>query len=132
MSMPERESTKHGPHLDDEMGHEVKGLVQGGRTTHAEEWKEPEPTDGMRVRRADLDPQAGIDPDDVERRSELARVLTRDAFPADRDELVGYLADKAASDRLVAEVRALPGGVRYATVGEVARALGLDVEDHRF
>ena len=129
MSMPERESTKHRPRLDDEMGHEVKGLVQGGRTTHAEEWKEPEPTDGMRGRRADRD-RRHIDPDDVGQRA--ARVLTRDESPADRDELVGYLADKAAPDRLVAEVRALPGGVRYATVGEVALALGLDVEDHRF
>ena len=37
----ERGSSKHGPRLDDEQKHETEGLVRGGGSTHAEEWKQP-------------------------------------------------------------------------------------------
>src|SRR5439155_22553693 len=33
----ERGSSKHGPHLDEQMEHEVRGIVQGGSDSHAEE-----------------------------------------------------------------------------------------------
>ncbi|HEX5741118.1 MAG TPA: hypothetical protein VFY17_06130 [Pilimelia sp.] len=40
----ERGSTKHGPRLDDEMRHEVDGVIKGGLGGgRAEEYREPEP-----------------------------------------------------------------------------------------
>ena len=39
----ERGSTKHGAQLDEALKHETDGMVSGGRSTHAEEWKSAEP-----------------------------------------------------------------------------------------
>src|SRR5207248_9963982 len=39
----DRGNSKHGPRLDDEMEHEVRGILQGGVDTRAEEWHDPEP-----------------------------------------------------------------------------------------
>jgi len=40
----ERGSDKHSPLRDDQLKHETEGLVRASRTTHAEEWKDPEPS----------------------------------------------------------------------------------------
>ena len=37
-------STKHSPREDDELKHELEGMMRAGRSTHAEEWKDPEPS----------------------------------------------------------------------------------------
>lgn len=86
----ERGNTKHGPAHDQEMARETRGLVHGGaHRAHAEEWREPEPaSEGFPpVRRGD-----GANPRpqgrDFELRNELARVLTRDSFPAGRDAVL--------------------------------------------
>jgi hypothetical protein len=39
----QRGSDTHGPRLDDEMAHEVEGMVRGNRPSRAEEWRDPEP-----------------------------------------------------------------------------------------
>ena len=36
-------STKHSARLDDQLQHEVEGMVRSGRSTHAQEWADPEP-----------------------------------------------------------------------------------------
>jgi hypothetical protein len=38
-----RESAKHSPREDDELKHELRGMLQGNRPTRAEEWRDPEP-----------------------------------------------------------------------------------------
>ena len=52
----ERGSSKHGPHVDDQMKHEDQGLIQGNQPPHAEEWRDTEPlpddTDDPEVARA--------------------------------------------------------------------------------
>jgi Protein of unknown function (DUF2795) len=127
--MPPRESSKHGPLLDEQMAHETEGLVRGGRTTHAEEWKETEPTEPVPHRHAEAPGQPTASRgDDVELRSALARALTRSAFPADREEIVAHLERTSAEQELIDEATRLPGERRYANVGEVARALGLVTE----
>jgi Protein of unknown function (DUF2795) len=127
--MPPRESSKHGPLLDEQMAHETEGLVRGGHETHAEEWKETEPTGPTSHRRANPPGTPHLaDGDDLERRSELARALTRSVFPADRDAIVAHLERTGAEQELIDEARTLPGGRRYGNVGEVARALGLETE----
>ncbi|MDV3126952.1 hypothetical protein M1247_18665 [Mycobacterium sp. 21AC1] len=39
----ERESSKHSPREDDELKHELRGTLQGNRSSRAEEWRDPEP-----------------------------------------------------------------------------------------
>lgn len=124
----ERGNTKHGPAHDQEMAHETEGLVRGGvHGTHAEEWREPEPVDeGVPpVRRGD-----GANPEpsgrDYELRHELARVLTRDWFPADRDAVVARLADSEAPRDLVDRVAARPGSESYENPRDVLVALGIN------
>ena len=64
--------------------------------------------------------------DAIELRSELARLLTRDEFPVDRDGLLAILDDKGATPALVALVRRrLPDGKRYHSTRELLEAVGL-------
>lgn len=63
--MVERGNTTHGSALDDQMKHETQALRQGGRSGHAEEFRETEPlpddTDSQEVREAareNLPPEA--------------------------------------------------------------------------
>ncbi|OPC79697.1 hypothetical protein B4N89_00925 [Embleya scabrispora] len=74
----------------------------------------------------------GMTPGDVELRSELARHLGRDVYPATRDSLLATLRDNNASDDLVRIATGLPDDdTRYANMQDVARALGLGTEEHR-
>jgi Protein of unknown function (DUF2795) len=137
----DRGSDKHNPRLDEEMKHEVAGLVQGGKDTHAEEWASPEPAgeDQPAVDRDAGTAVHGAVPDgmsdaDVEGRSQLATYLTPGAFPGVREQLLGHVLDASAPDAVVEEVRALPAGREFTSVGEVWRTLhgGGHVEEHRF
>src|SRR5947209_383886 len=77
----ERGSDKVSPRADDELKHQTQGLVRSGHTTHAEEWKDPEPI-GEDQPDADLAPDgtlhggtpAGMSADDVEGSAELAAI----------------------------------------------------------
>lgn len=39
----QRDSDLHGPRQDDELEHELRGLLQGNKPSRAEEWHDPEP-----------------------------------------------------------------------------------------
>jgi hypothetical protein len=74
----------------------------------------------------------GMSPRDVELRSELARHLGRDVFPANREELLGTLRENNASDEVVQSITGLPDDdTRYSNMQDVARGLGLGTETHR-
>src|SRR3712207_7832299 len=87
-------STKHSPRVDEELEHEMQGMLRGERATRAEEWREVEP-------QAEGDPDidrvpdgaytggtpVGMDPDAVAARAELARWLTRADFPSTGPEI---------------------------------------------
>ena len=132
-------SDKHGPRQDDELKHETRGLVQGGRSTRAEEWRDPEPS-GEDQPDADFAPNStltggvpdGITPEGVEQRSELAAHLGKEVYPANRDELIDRLRENNAPDRLIAALRDLPSDTKYENAGKIASALGLGHESHRF
>jgi Protein of unknown function (DUF2795) len=128
-------STKHSARLDDEMQHEVEGMVRSGRSTHAEEWTDPEPPaegepdvdaapDGTMVGGT----PAGMDADAVVARTELARWLDRADFPSTGPQLVEAARDHRAPDAVVAELERLPGGETYERIGDVVRALGYPTE----
>lgn len=135
----QRGSNQSGPRLDEERQREVGGLVSGGHESHAQEWKESEPAgedqpEADRAPGTDLSGQAppGMSPQDVAVRSDLARHLGRDAFPAGKDTLIERLREHGATDRLVGAVATLPPGIEYQNVQEVVAALGLGTEDQRF
>jgi len=39
----ERGNTKHGPRQDEQLAHEIEGMVRGGRPSWVEPWRNPEP-----------------------------------------------------------------------------------------
>jgi hypothetical protein len=128
-------STKHSPRVDEEMEHEVQGLLKAERATRAEEWREVEPqAEGDPD--VDSDPNGtltggtpvGMDADAVTARAELARWLVRADFPADGPALVEAARDHRAPDVVVDELQRLPEGQSYERVGDVVRALGYPTE----
>jgi len=128
-------STKHNPRVDEELEHEVQGLLKGGRATRSEEWREVEPV-AEGDPDIDADPQGsltggtpvGMDADAVAARAELARWLDRADFPATGPGLVEAALDHRAPDAVVAELQRLPEGETYERVGDVVRALGYPTE----
>ncbi len=127
----ERGSDKHGRLLDEELKHEVEGIVRSGRSTHAEEWADPEPS-------ADGDPDVdraphgsltggvppGITPEDVEGRSELAQHLPPSAFPATAQALRAYAEENHAPASVLGLLEQAPADQEFPTVGALWAALG--------
>ncbi|MGK5111088.1 MULTISPECIES: DUF2795 domain-containing protein [unclassified Geodermatophilus] len=128
-------STKHSPRVDEELEHEIQGMLKGQHATRAEEWREVEP-----VAEGDPDLTAdpsgtlvggtpvGMDADAVVARAELARWLDRADFPNTGPGLVEAALDHRAPDAVVDELRRLPEGDTYERVGDVVRALGYPTE----
>ena len=128
-------STKHSPRVDEELEHEMQGMLKAERGTRAEEWREVEPS-AEGEPDIDANPNGtlvggtpvGMDADAVVRRAELARWLDRADFPSDGPALVEAARDHRAPDAVVAELERLPEGETYERIGDVARALGYPTE----
>jgi len=135
----DRGSDKHSPMRDDQLKHETEGLVRAGHSTHAEEWKDPEPS-GEDQPDSDLVPDgtmhgatpAGTTPDDIEGRAELAGYLGKDCYPMVREQVINLAMDRQAPDRVVDLVRRLPSGREFHNVNEIWIAVGGGVESERF
>ncbi|MEU9437555.1 DUF2795 domain-containing protein [Streptomyces sp. NPDC048253] len=120
----QRGSDRLSVHRDDEMKHELQGLLRSGHPTRVEEWHDPEPS-------AEDDPEIwggpvvpGSSRATLETvRLELARTLGRSSFPAGAGALAVGLRRKNAPDALVDAVRQLPDKARYTNVQELAEAL---------
>lgn len=128
-------STKHSPRVDEELEHEVQGLLKAERATRSEEWRETEP---VAEGEPDLsaDPTGalvggtpeGMDADAVVARTELARWLDRADFPSTGPQLVEAARDHRAPEAVAAELARLPEGETFERVGDVVRALGYPTE----
>ena len=128
-------NTKHSPRVDEELEHEVQGMLKGQRATRAEEWREVEP-------QAEGDPDIDSNPDGtlvggvpvgmtedaVVARAELARWLDRADFPSDGPALVEAALDHRAPDAVVDELGRLSEGQTFERIGDVVRALGYPTE----
>ncbi|MER5434461.1 DUF2795 domain-containing protein [Streptomyces sp. NPDC002588] len=120
----QRGSDRLSVHRDEEMKHELQGLLRSGHPTRSEEWHDPEPS-------AEDDPQVWGGPvvPGTSRASlaavrlELGRILGRGSFPAGPGELSTVLRRRNAPDALVEAVRSLPHKARYANAQELAEAL---------
>jgi Protein of unknown function (DUF2795) len=135
----ERGSDKHSARLDEEMGHEVQGLLKAGRTTHAEEWKSPEPSgeDQPDVDRSPDGTMVGGVPDglteaDIEGRSELATYLGKEVWPATGQQLHDVAHGRSAPDAVLARLAALPPGRTFTNLQQVWTQLAGGAEAHRF
>jgi len=128
-------STKHSPRIDDELEHEMQGMLRGERANRSEEWREVEP-------QAEGDPDidrvpdgaytggtpVGMTPDAVVARAELARWLDRADFPSTGPQLVEAARGHRAPDAVAAELARLLEGETYERIGDVVRALGYPTE----
>jgi hypothetical protein len=135
----ERGSDKHGPRLDEHLAHEVSGLTAANRSTHAEEWKDPEPSgeDQPDVDRAPNGtlvggtPQ-GISPDQVGLRSEVAAALGKEVWPATGAALVRQAEANSAADHVVDLLSRLSPEERYENLQDAWTSLGEGSEQQRF
>ena len=128
--MSEQASGTHGPARDDAIKKQERAEAQ----ELAKEWPEPEDEGDE----ADSDTTwaadgrfTGREWEAFELRSDLARHLDRTAFPVTRERLTEILAAQFVEQRLLDLAAALPEGQSYHTVGELARAMGLPVEERR-
>ena len=129
---------KLGPLQDDELKKEMEGELRAERSTRAEEWRDLEPP-GEDQPEVDYAPDTtlvggvppGMSPSDVETRNALARYLGRNLYPADREAVLNRLRENHAPDSLIGFAERLPDGTRFRNVQDIARALGLGIEDHR-
>lgn len=128
-------STKHSPRVDEELEHEMQGMLKAERATRAEEWREVEPS-AEGDPDVDADPAGtlvggtpvGMDADAVVTRAELARWLDRADYPNSGSGLVEAARDHRAPDAVVAELEKLPADDTYERIGDVVRALGYPTE----
>lgn len=118
----QRGSDRLSVHRDDEMKHELQGLLKSGRPTRTDEWHDPEPSaeDDPAVAGGPVSP-GGASLETV--RLELARHLSRGAFPASPGDLVRALRREYAPDALVEALEELPRKAHYANVQELAEAV---------
>jgi len=135
----ERGSDKHGGRLDDQLKHEVSGMVRSGRSTHAEEWKDPEPSgeDQPDVDRAPGSTLVGAVPEgtseaDIEGRSELAAAIGKEVWPASAQTLLAAARASGATDRVIDQLSRLPADRTFRNTQEVWTALGGGAEQRRF
>jgi hypothetical protein len=137
----ERGSSKHGPRLDEEMAHEVRGLLQGEPgDARVEEWHDPEPSGEDQPEVAEFaDPEedrpggapTGITVEETERRAEFAGYLHRSLFPAGRDRLRRAAGEANAPDWVVEVIDRLPDG-EFPNVAEAWAAAGGGIESTRW
>jgi CBS domain-containing protein len=113
----QRGSNRLSVHKDEEMKHELEGLLRSGHPTRTEEWYDPEPA-------ADDDPGVAGGPEGAQLNIELARHLTRKTFPAKRNTLERVLEGNHAPDPVIDAVSRLPDGDhKYRNVQEIVTAL---------
>ncbi|WP_460070931.1 DUF2795 domain-containing protein [Streptomyces sp. YKOK-I1] len=120
----QRGSDRLSVHRDEEMKHELQGLLRSGHPTRSTEWHDPEPSaeDDPQIWGGPVvpgSPQASL----ATVRQELGRILGRGSFPADPRELSVALRRENAPDALVDAVHRLSHRKRYANASELAEAV---------
>jgi hypothetical protein len=118
----ERRSTKHGPARDEQLKHETAGLERG---TPQRPHLEVEPSENIPVSRRQATDE------DIALRSELARLLSRGDFPADRDTLLARLADADAPPELHARLSRVTSDRTFTSTHDVMVALGISAPENR-
>lgn len=130
--MTDQGTNKTGFARDDELKKEIDGELKANRAVRTEEGFAPEGPGGGQVLAEPGAPvgapPAGMTPQGVALRSELARHLDRSIYPARRAALLGALRRRQAPDALLDRVASLPPDEPYPNVQAVVRAMGFGVE----
>ena len=115
----ERGSSKHSPRVDDEMAHEVRGMVQGVTGGRVDEARLPEPA-------GEDQPEASgvLDATEANDISRFGRYIGLSAFPGDRDSVRRSAEALNAPDDVLADIDSLPAGQEFQNVAQVWHALG--------
>lgn len=125
-----QQSDKHAAELDDAMKNprveEPMGYRHDGRPEDDEERDLH-----MHDPRRDLTPDAMLDPDEIELRSDLAANVSPSVFPAGRDELLASADENDAPESIRSALARLDGSERYENVEQVWEALGGHREPRR-
>jgi hypothetical protein len=131
MPVSEQMSGTHGPAEDDA----IKRRDRSELRAYSGEWPGPESPDAdnpgatwAETGRFAQTP-GGEDWEAIRLRSDLARHLDRTSFPASRAHLLETLTARQAEQRLLGMVSSLPAGTRFASLGELVRAIGLPIEE---
>jgi hypothetical protein len=121
---------KHAPRLDDEMEHEVRGMIQGApvepRAEPEREQQGPgdgEPVPDALLRRDEPSVDGVLNHTEIELRSDLARHLRLSDFPLRPARLVELLEERNAPPEVIERVRHIPDW-DYETVEAVWEASG--------
>ena len=120
-----RESTKHGPRMDEALKHETRSLEQGApieARTRDDREKEG-PADSDRDVDVHTAPPGSLGSDPVEARRELSRHLRSSVFPARREDLLAEAESQGAPGPVHQALRRLPADTEFRTVHEVWAAL---------
>jgi hypothetical protein len=117
----ERESTEHGPRLDEAMKEEIDDRFDPGLELD-------EVTEDLELPDTEPAGPGALSDDDIRRRSELATHLRPSIFPARRDALVACAREEGAEADLLDALEQLPDDVEFHTTEEVWEAFGRDHE----
>lgn len=125
----ERESTKHGRRLDEELRHETASVVQGAPVPaqSREDRRQEDPDEGLEVEmgtRPDIPAGGPVDDEEAIARAELARAVAPAHFPARRRELIEAATASGADERVLTELGSLPSGQELQNVQAIWDALG--------
>ena len=74
----------------------------------------------------------GTDTRSIERRAAIAEALGKEVWPADRAALLSKARESNAPDSVLSALDRLPAHRQFENVQDVAEALGLGTEQHRF
>ena len=124
-------SGTHGPAEDDAIKRQDRSELEA----HGAEWPDPESSESdesdatWAATGRFAGAPSGENWEAIELRSDLARHLDRASFPATRAHLLETLQARQADQRLLDLVSSLPGRARFASLGELLRALGLPIEE---
>ncbi len=130
----DRESSKHGPRIDEEMKKEVESVTRGAPVeSRAQEGREKEPSgeDQPEVREGPLtgSDERPLDTEEIEDRSNIARFLDQVVFPPDRKSLLSNARENQAPDKIVGQLQQLPEDTEFENVQAVWEALGGHAEE---
>ncbi len=125
----ERESTKHGRRLDDQLRHETASILQGAPViaNSREDLRQEDPDEGLDVQagtRPEISERHEVTEREAGRRADLARAVAGARFPATRAELQRAAATTDATESVLAELGALAPEVRFTNVQMVWEHLG--------
>jgi len=137
--MSEQHNDKVNPRLDEELKHELSQTLAGGRQSHSQEWKQAEPS-GEDQPDVDRMPNGamvggvpeGVDPSEVERRSEFASYVSSTHYPVGRDGLAARAVGGGAPDWVLGMIRSLPQDRQFENLEDVWTTLGGGAESRRF